>query len=252
MNLADRLPRILLVEDDPVSANFLRAALEGLPAQVDYADTLAAARIAATNQRHALWCIDANLPDGRGIDLLHALRAAGQDATALAHTADADPAVAAMLSDGGFAGVLTKPLSVEALHAAIRNALSANAGETDAFVRIAAAPGAGAEDIAASPLWDDAAALRALNGNQAILGAMRGLYRKDLETMQPQIAQAMAIGDRETILATLHKLKAGSGFVGAVRIAAAVRVWQEALDTDSAATAYRAFEDAVGETLATL
>lgn len=252
MNLADRLPRILLVEDDPTSAGFLRAALENLPARVDCADTAAAARTAAATHRYTVWCIDANLPDGRGVDLLRELRGAGLDAMAVAHTADVDPAVGTALSAEGFAAVFTKPLSVDALHTAIRRALGADAHDGGDSARVEETIEDSANRTAALPLWDDAAALRALNGNHAILGAMRALYRKDLEAARPRIAQAAAAGDRDAILAELHKLKAGSGFVGAVRIAAAARGWQNAVGTDAGASTYRIFEDAMNETLATM
>lgn len=42
MNMATRQepqPRVLLVEDDPISRGFLQAVLESLPAQVDWADS---------------------------------------------------------------------------------------------------------------------------------------------------------------------------------------------------------------------
>lgn len=46
MNMATRQepqPRVLLVEDDPISRGFLQAVLESLPAQVDWADSLSSA-----------------------------------------------------------------------------------------------------------------------------------------------------------------------------------------------------------------
>ena len=49
------LPRILLVEDDPVSQAFLAAAIEALPATIDRAESLAAARKLAARQVHAVW-----------------------------------------------------------------------------------------------------------------------------------------------------------------------------------------------------
>ena len=79
-------PRILLLEDDPVSAAFLSAAIESLPARVDAAGTLAEARALASAHTHDLWLFDANLPDGRGVDLLTGFAGAARR-HALAHTA---------------------------------------------------------------------------------------------------------------------------------------------------------------------
>ena len=84
------LPRLLLVEDDPVSAAFLREAAAALPALVDVAGTVAEALSAASIQCHDLYLIDANLPDGRGETLLQDLRGRAPAAPALAHTAARD------------------------------------------------------------------------------------------------------------------------------------------------------------------
>ena len=67
------MPSILLVEDDPISALFLSAALEGLPANVQVAADCAQAR--AASGPFDAWLIDANLPDGSGAVLLQQLRA---------------------------------------------------------------------------------------------------------------------------------------------------------------------------------
>lgn len=52
MNMAtcpESHPRLLLVEDDPISSGFLQAVLEGLPATVDCADSLSSASTAHAN-----------------------------------------------------------------------------------------------------------------------------------------------------------------------------------------------------------
>ena len=91
-----RMPRILLVEDDTISQMYFTAVLESLPATVDAVATLACAQARAADTRHDLWLIDLSLPDGSGSDLLARLRERWpQTPPALAHTADADPAVRA-------------------------------------------------------------------------------------------------------------------------------------------------------------
>src|SRR5678816_1058340 len=79
-------PRILLVEDDPVSRTFLQAAAEALPAHVDTATTCAEAIHRAGRQTYDLWLIDANLPDGLGSGLLATLRSLSATTPALAQT----------------------------------------------------------------------------------------------------------------------------------------------------------------------
>ena len=55
---------MLLVEDDPTSRGFLRAAAAALPAHVDVAGSVADARVMATRETYDAWLIDAHLPDG--------------------------------------------------------------------------------------------------------------------------------------------------------------------------------------------
>ena len=83
----------MLVEDDPVSAAFLREAATALPAEVDVAGSMAEALACASARHHDLYLFDANLPDGRGETLLRQLREIGLDAPALAHTAAREDAL---------------------------------------------------------------------------------------------------------------------------------------------------------------
>lgn len=215
------LPRLLLVEDDPVSAAFLRDAAATLPARVDVAGSLAEARALAA-EPHDLLLVDANLPDGSGPALLRALRDAGIATPALAHTADADPALHARLRAAGFVDVLVKPLGASGLRAALRARL----------------PGW----TATRPDWDDAAALAAVGGQQAHVDALRGLFLKELPAQRERIEAAATAGDETAIRVELHRLAASCGFVGAARLADAVRALQVApLD----AGALQALRDAV-------
>ena len=92
------LPRLLLVEDDPVSAVFLRDAAASLPAAVDVAGNLAEALAGAIARPHALYLIDANLPDGRGETLLLQLRERGLEFLVLWPSATSVPKISALHS----------------------------------------------------------------------------------------------------------------------------------------------------------
>ena len=221
-----RLPCLLLVEDDPVSAAFLRDAAATLPARVVGAGTVAEAMAAAAATPFDLWLVDANLPDGRGESLLQALRARGDATPAIAHTAAADPAIRERLLDAGFADVLCKPIAMQELHLALRRHLPA-----------ASLPAA----------WDDTAARAALGGEQAHVDALRGLFRQELPGQRQRIEAASQQGDEATIRDELHRLVASCGFVGATRLAAAVRALQAA---PGDADRLRDFDAAVAELLA--
>lgn len=238
-------PRLLLVEDDPVSQLFLQEALLALPAQVQVAATGAEALRLAAEAPPALCLIDAHLPDGSGLDLLQALRRHGVRAPAIAHTAESAPTLHDALRAGGFIAVLHKPLTVDALHRAVRDALAGRDGlhagtasqtadtstsHADQTAASACTAGGGAEraaQLAALPVWDDAAALRALNGNTAIVDGMRSLFRNELAQTLPRIATLHAAADLDALRGELHTLKAATAFVGAAQLAAAVGLYAQ-------------------------
>lgn len=224
-------PRLLLVEDDPVSAAFLHAAASTLPAEVDVAGTMAEARACASTRHHDLYLFDANLPDGRGETLLRQLRDLGLATPALAHTAAHEDALRERLLAAGFIDVLCKPLAVAELHDALRCHLDLPP------------PGCGK-----LPSWDDDAALAALGGQQAHVDALRDLFLKELPGQRERIEAASLQGDEAAIRAELHRLAASCGFVGAARLAAAVRALQAVpLDAPALQRFGFALDDLLGE-----
>jgi CheY-like chemotaxis protein/HPt (histidine-containing phosphotransfer) domain-containing protein len=241
MNADPALPRLLLLEDDPVSAAFLATALEALPARVDVAASLAEAE-PLRDAGHALWLFDANLPDGTGGALLARWRAQGLATPALAHTADPRPEERDALIAAGFADVLHKPLAVAQLQDAVKQALDGGA--------TCEAPKHGVQrqdaTCTASPIWDEAAALRALNGDASIVAAMRGLFLGELPAVRMRIADAFASADADAVRAELHKLQASCGFVGAARVLAAVMALREA---PTSREAFARFEATVEDTM---
>jgi CheY-like chemotaxis protein/HPt (histidine-containing phosphotransfer) domain-containing protein len=210
-----RAPRILLVEDDPVSRRFLALALATLPSSVDAAASAAEARACAGDGiGHDLWLVDAHLPDADGPALLASLRGLAPWTPAIAHTAAPDAATAEALRAAGFAEVLRKPVAVAALRAAVRRALRPAFAVADA--------GSGL------PGWNDAVALAALRNDSGHVEALRGLFLGELPGQRDAVLAALVAGDGETAAATLHRLRASCGFVGAVRLELAVWALQHA------------------------
>lgn len=235
------LPRVLLLEDDPVSAAFLAEGIAGLPAAVEIVGTVAEARTLA-GDHHALWLFDANLPDGRSDALLADLRAMGLAVPALAHTADARREERDALIAAGFVEVLPKPLAIAQLHAALRRALGMPA---TASVDDAAEPSSPL-DGEPTPIWDDAVALRALNGQRAHVDTMRGLFRDELIHTVARVADGFARGDVDALRGELHKLQAACGFTGAARLGMAVDALRA---TPESRAAQAQFERAAQDTL---
>lgn len=201
-------PRLLLLEDDPVSAASLAAGLAALPADVEHAGSIAEARERARAGGHALWLFDLQLPDGRGDALLAELREAGLDTPALALSAD-DGA-----SAPGFLRILPKPIELAALRRAVASALPPEA----------------------LPPWDEAAGLAAVAGQATALAQLRTLFLDELPGMRDQVRAACAAGDHAQARSVLHRLKASCGFVGALPLLDAVRALHAA-PADAAALA---------------
>jgi len=224
-------PRFLLVEDDIISRGFFKAALETLPADVDTADSLASALARAEPGAHDLWLIDVNLPDGNGAQLLHELRRSHPDTPALAHTADGDVSIHARLREAGFSDTLVKPLGRDQLLKAVRRALvNSPAGATP--------PPAAIELVVED--WDETAALAALNGQRNHLIALRELFLAELPGVRDAVEQAVDQHDASSLRNQLHRLQASCGFVGAARLARAVRQLHHAPESGPAQAGFRA------------
>ena len=245
-------PRVLVVEDDPVSRVFFLEVLSGLPAVVDAADGCGEAIAFARARPHALWLVDAHLPDGGAVDLLPRLRGVrgDADAIALAHTASRHPGVHATLLGAGFADVLAKPIGASHLLATVRRRLRMQVREPRAtFAPVTAAPVTAApvttapattgmaSDVSTGP-WDDAAAMAAV-GNASDVHALRALFARELPGVVAQVGAALRAGDAAAAREPLHRLASACAFTGAHRLGAAVRdLHREPFDM-VAATAFR-------------
>ena len=232
--------RLLLVEDDATSAAFLAEALSTLPAHVDVAASIAQARALAAAATHALWLVDAHLPDGNGLACLRAMREVAQ-APALAITAGAPREELDALCAAGFLAVLMKPVTMALLVATVQGLL----GGAGARGEPARAPARGGK----LPVWEQEHALAAIGGNAGSLAKLRGLFLQELPLQHEQLQRAQALGDAGAIAALLHKLRASCGFVGAARLGRAVEALSHSpLD----AAALRNFGFAAEDTLATV
>lgn len=204
------LPRLLLVEDDPISLEFLSEALEGVPARLDLAEDIASATWLAREFPHALWLVDAHLPDGTGLDCLRALRACA-DTPAIAVTATTARDELDALCAGGFLEVMVKPVSVAQAQATVRRLLGLPAGGVRE-----------PRHEPKLPAWDEVQALAAIGGKPEALARLRRLFLDELPGLREQWRLARDSGDAVAMRAILHKLKASCGFVGALRMGRAV------------------------------
>jgi CheY-like chemotaxis protein len=116
-----RAVRILLVEDDDDTREFLRVALESAGATVDAVTSAAEARRELSGEAADILISDIRMPEEDGYSLIQSLRSAGMSTPAIALTAlarreDAEAAYAA-----GFQLHLAKPIDTAGLIEAVAN-----------------------------------------------------------------------------------------------------------------------------------
>ncbi|MBX9816287.1 MAG: hypothetical protein A4S12_05535 [Proteobacteria bacterium SG_bin5] len=111
-------PQLLLIEDDEDVRRSFQLLLQGHGYDVR---AFAAARPVITGD-HSLFDVmicDYRLPDGDGLDVLRAMRAAGWQGRAILMTGFSDPRLRAAAHECGFEAVLEKPLRARDLVAAL-------------------------------------------------------------------------------------------------------------------------------------
>ncbi|HLI18801.1 MAG TPA: response regulator [Rhodanobacteraceae bacterium] len=229
MDTEARQFEVLLAEDDTISRAFLCDAIRtcgGAPtACTDGVTALQRARAGDWD----LLIFDHHLPGLNGDAVLAALRADPRSVSryvpAIATTADADSAGAALLR-AGFAQVLPKPLSLEMLQATLIS-YGCHAG----------------------PLDDDGA-LRVCGSPSAVERLRRLFAEQELPQVQDEFSRHRE--DHRALRPTLHRLRASCGFCGATALASASEALHSALAMDSDAgridAALLAFDAALRET----
>ena len=219
------MPNILVADDNPVSLRFFADALTQLGAAAALANDGLEAAEQAERERFDLLLLDARMPGLDGAEALARIRSGtgpSSQVVAVATTADSSGVTRDTLLGAGFADVLTKPLTVGALRAALARYVSGLAREASEST-------SSADD---SPL-DDAKALLAAGGDAAIVAALRGLLISELDALPAEIASMVARGDVAALRDRLHRLDASAGFCGAPGLARAGAALRSALDAQS-------------------
>lgn len=202
-------PLILLVEDDPVTREVLDTHLRALGwTPVTAASLAEASRCLAGSDTFLAALIDLELPDGSGLDLpsRHAARL-GQ---IIACSAEWTPRKRDQAQRAGFSATLTKPCS--------REELAQMLGRPEQHPSVDPDLEALNSD---APIFDDAAAERAL-GNTAAVVALRALLADELPVYRERLRLHLAESDQVALKALLHRLLSAAGFTGAAALREAV------------------------------
>jgi DNA-binding response OmpR family regulator len=203
---------ILVADDDPVSLQFLVAALRELGCKAEGVGSGSEVQAACGRASFDLLLLDRRMPDLGGAALLRTLRQHGCATTAIAISAELDPAMRAELAGAGYADAVTKPIGVEHLTALLCAHLPQwryppeGSGATSADAPPGRTP--------PSALLEDDQALVSVGGDTQTVAALRGLFAKELETMLPRVA-AMTTSE---LGEWLHRLRASCRYCGAARL----------------------------------
>lgn len=215
------MPRVLVADDNPLSLRFFAEALAACGCACTTAADGAEAVTRAQATAFDLLLLDVRMPRLDGAAALAQLRerpGPSQQTPALATTADPGDATQAALRAAGFAQVLRKPITVDALRAALERHLPSI---------VTVDPGAG---------LDEEQALKAAGGNASIVAALRGLLKAELDALPAELAAFGAHRDVSALRDRLHRLDASAGFCGVpllmqaaanLRIALDAPVWPE-------------------------
>jgi two-component system response regulator QseB len=112
--------RILVVEDDPILSDGLRAGLSLTGATVDTVETCHDADTAIATARYSAIVLDIMLPDGSGLDLLRKLRSRPDSTPVLLLTARDSVGDKVSGLDSGADDYLAKPFDLDELAARLR------------------------------------------------------------------------------------------------------------------------------------
>jgi two-component system OmpR family response regulator/two-component system response regulator QseB len=120
--------RFLLVEDDRMIGDSLRAALRMEGHAVDWVRDAAAAEATVASEAFDLVLLDLGLPQGDGLQVLRSLRARGNATPVIVLTARDGPGDRVAGLDAGADDYLVKPFELDELGARIRAVLRRQAG----------------------------------------------------------------------------------------------------------------------------
>jgi len=225
--------RVLLVEDDASIRRFVALALEGEPLQLTMAESLAQARARLADGGVDVVIADLMLGDGSGMDLLEEL-GARPGVRRIAFSAGIDRTTRARLGAMGVTDVLSKPVSLAALHEAVSRARAAArqdgaAGGAASLGGEPDPPAAGAEAAAVERYFGGERALYLLYRQQCLAQFDADLRHGDA---------FVASGDAVAMRRLAHSLKSVLTMLGDEQGGACARALEErAAAADAPATA---------------
>ncbi len=222
-------PWILVVDDHPINRDLLSSQLKILGLR---SETAADGREALTKWRSGMYVIvisDCHMPEMDGYDLAREIRRL-EAAESLGHTpviawsANALPEERARCREAGMDELLVKPARLEQLRAVLENFLPS---AMDNSMRLQTGQQAAVQSLS-PPRTLDLEILRQVipdeSGQASVLRDFQSHIRADLVIL----LDALKSGELPQVESTAHRMKGASRMVGAVRMATACAVLEQA------------------------
>jgi signal transduction histidine kinase/CheY-like chemotaxis protein/HPt (histidine-containing phosphotransfer) domain-containing protein len=243
-----RALRILVVDDDPMSAQVARRNAEGLGHDVSCASTGAEGLGLVRAGGFDLALIDIGLPDMNGLDVIRGIRAdeargAGKPLALAVMTASSEPDLFSRCESAGVDDLLPKPLDPERL-GRLLSRVSGFAAPSRAFATPtgSAAPPARTKAASAFALIDEAALLAHLGGDRAFLRKILDLFVHEAPARIEAIDAAIASGDIEALRGAVHGLHGSALTLRAGPLGVATGLMEAGIVDAMKTTGFRGFE----------
>jgi CheY-like chemotaxis protein/HPt (histidine-containing phosphotransfer) domain-containing protein len=232
--------RVLVAEDDPVNQMVVNALLQNLGCEVTMTGHGEEAAREAEKSEHDIILMDLHMPHMDGFEAASLLRKEGNETPIIALTANILPETPAACLDAGMNHYLSKPVTLEALQAA----LGQWAGQADALEAVCDEVSSTERKIEfshADTALDDAF----IEQQRALLGAafdrMVLAYLRGMEAGLESMRSALAGGAMDDLRAGAHKAKSSSMQLGVLGLVARCKAL-EAVSVEGAVDAQLAVQ----------
>ncbi len=198
--------RVLVADDDPVSRRLAVLLLSELALVADVAASGDEAVVAVSRTAYDVVLVDARMPGMDGVETVREIRRVApppQGPSVIAMTASVSRRDRKELLAAGAAVCLTKPLTADALRAALSGVRSS--------------PAQGAAAVSDGGDLDQLIAIRASNPPE-IVDRLVGLYLEDTPVQMARLRQAAGSGDARKLERVAHLLRGSSASIGATRM----------------------------------
>ncbi|MGA9118585.1 MAG: response regulator [Bacteroidota bacterium] len=216
---------ILLVEDNPTNQFVASKLLEKFGYHVDTATNGLEAIRALGTTAYDLVLMDCQMPELDGLEATRRIRDGSASilnpaVPIIAMTANAMQGDREQCMEAGMSDYITKPVDPALLLKLLKQWLTKNAEQQVPHGEASREPGTAA-------IWDRAAFLTRVMGDEGLLSAVVREFLKDVPTQLALLAAAVDAGDRDAMQRIAHRLKGASGNVGGILLQEASRRLQD-------------------------